>query len=469
MLRLAALFFLFALLCACQQQTSQVLAVDKRLSGGHTTVFDQSTNAFSLPAANTSITRRDNFFIGNAFFRQPWVTAPASTSSRDGLGPLFNTNSCQGCHIKDGRGHPPINDEENFISALVRVSIPADESDDHQTQLKTSGVVADPVYGGQIQSRAIMGVKAEAQPQLNYTEIQGVFPDGEPYSLIKPVLELSDPAYGTFHPQLQSSVRVAQPMIGLGLLEAIKEQDLLALADPADADGDGISGRSNQVWDRVKQQTVIGRFGWKASQPNVAQQSLTAFAHDLGITSTLVNDNVCTATQNACLQAPHGGEPEISDEIAERVIFYAKLLAVPAKRDVDNPEVVLGESLFQTINCSGCHTTAFTTGSMPDFPELENQSIQPFTDLLLHDMGEGLADNRTDFLANGNEWRTPPLWGIGLTKVINERARFLHDGRARNLQEAILWHGGEAHASRDAYMSLDASERQALLTFLDSL
>ncbi len=469
MLRLPVFVSIFALLYACQPESTHELPLDKRLSGGATTVFDQSTNAYSLPAANTSITRRDNFFIGNAFFRQPWVTAPASTGSRDGLGPLFNTNSCQGCHIKDGRGHPPINDEENFISALVRISIPADDSDDHQAQLKTSGVVADPVYGGQIQPRAIMGVKAEAQPQLSYTEIRGAFPDGEPYSLIKPVLELSDSAYGTFHPQLQTSVRVAQPMIGLGLLEAIKEQDLLDLADPADTNGDGISGRSNQVWDRVKQQTVMGRFGWKASQPNVAQQSMTAFAHDIGITSTLVNNNDCTATQNACLKAPHGGEPEISDEIAEMVIFYAKLLAVPARRDVDNPEVMLGESLFQKINCSGCHTTTFTTGNIPGFPELENQSIQPFTDLLLHDMGEGLADNRTDFLANGNEWRTPPLWGIGLTKVVNEHTRFLHDGRARNLQEAILWHGGEAQASRDAYMSLDVSERQALITFLDSL
>ena len=469
MLRLPVFAFIFFLLCACQQETTTEILLDKRLSGGDTTVFDQSSNAFSLPAANTSITRRDNFFIGNAFFRQPWVSAPASTSSRDGLGPLFNTNSCQGCHIKDGRGHPPINDEEHFISALVRISIPASNSDEHKTQLKTSGVVADPVYGGQIQPRAIMGVKAEAQPQLSYTEIKGAFPDGEQYSLIKPVLELSDPAYGTFHPQLQTSVRVAQPMIGLGLLEAINEQDLLALADPADANGDGISGRSNQVWDRARQQTVMGRFGWKASQPNVAQQSLTAFAHDVGIRSTLVNDNVCTASQSDCLQAPHGGEPEISDEIANKVIFYAKLLAVPARRDVDNPEVMLGESLFQKINCSGCHTIAFTTGSMPGFPELENQSIQPFTDLLLHDMGEGLADNRTDFLANGNEWRTPPLWGIGLTKVVNEHTRFLHDGRARNVQEAILWHGGEAQASRNAYMSLTIHERQALLTFLDSL
>lgn len=467
--RLLLLVVIFCLLCACKQEAIPDIVIDKRLSGGDTTVFDQSTNAFSLPAANTSITRRDNFFIGNAFFRQPWVSAPASTSSRDGLGPLFNTNSCQGCHIKDGRGHPPINDEKSFISALVRISIPSTESDDHQTQLKTSGAIADPVYGGQIQPRAIMGVKAEAQPKLTYNEITGEFSDGEQYTLIQPQLELQTPEYGAFHPQLQTSVRVAQPMIGLGLLEAIDEQDLLALEDPADTNGDGISGRANQVWDIEKQQTVMGRFGWKASQPNVAQQSMTAFAHDIGISSTLVPETVCTSTQTDCLKTPAGGQPEISDEIADKVIFYAKLLAVPARREVNDPQIQLGESLFQKINCSACHTPSFTTGSMPDFPELENQLIQPFTDLLLHDMGDGLADNRTDFLANGNEWRTPPLWGIGLTKVVNQHTRFLHDGRARDLQEAILWHGGEAQASRDAYMSLNARERQALLTFLDSL
>lgn len=469
MSRLLFLVVIFCLLCACKQESVQTVVIDKRLSGGDTTVFDQSTNAFSLPAANTSITRRDNFFIGNAFFRQPWVTAPASTSSRDGLGPLFNTNSCQGCHIKDGRGHPPINDEKNFISALVRISIQASDSDDHQAQLKTSGSIPDPVYGGQIQPRAILGVKSEAVPILSYTEIIGEFPDGEQYSLIQPQLDLQQPGYGAFDPQLQTSVRVAQPMIGLGLLEAIDEKDLLAVADPADNNDDGISGRPNQVWDLVKQQTVMGRFGWKASQPNIAQQSMIAFAHDIGITSSLVNETVCTQTQSDCLSAPHGGEPEISDEIAYKVIFYAKLLAVPARRDVDDPQVQLGESLFQKINCSACHTPAFTTGSMPDFPELENQSIQPFTDLLLHDMGEGLTDNRTDFLANGNEWRTPPLWGIGMVKVVNEHTRFLHDGRARNLQEAILWHGGEAQASRDDYISLNADQRQALLRFLDSL
>ncbi len=459
---------LLLILLATGCQPEHVTLVDKRLSGGETTVFDQSSNAYSLPAANISITRRENFFIGNAFFKQPWVTAPASTSSRDGLGPLFNTNSCQGCHIKDGRGHPPINDEQEFISALVRVSIPA-TTESQQAELLKSGNIPDPIYGGQIQSRALLGIKAEAQPQLTYTEIAGEFPDGEAYSLLQPTLVLEQPNYGEFHPQLQTSVRVAQAMIGLGLLEAIKEKDLLALADPDDANSDGISGRPNKVWDIKQQKTVLGRFGWKASQPNVAQQSMKAFADDIGITSSLVMNSMCTPTQTACLNAPAGGDPEIPDQIADKVIFYAKLLAVPARRNVNDPQVKLGESLFQSIQCSACHTTSFTTGEMPGFPELENQSIQPYTDLLLHDMGSGLADHRSDFEADGNEWRTPPLWGIGLVKVVNEHTRFLHDGRARNLQEAILWHAGEAQTSRDAFVQLNANERKALLTFLDSL
>jgi len=437
-------------------------------SGGDTTVFDKSRNAFSLPARNLSILRRDNFFIGNAFFKQPWVAAPASTKARDGLGPLFNTNTCQSCHVKDGRGRPPLNDDEDFLSALVRLSIPA-TTDAHQAQLIQSGVIPEPTYGDQLQPSAIPGIKGEGRPAISYEEITGEFADGSPYSLIKPTPRIDDLNYGELHPDTLMSVRVAPPMIGLGLLDAISEADILANADPEDEDKDGISGRPNQVWDVQLKQTVLGRFGWKANQPNIAQQSAGAFHGDLGVNSELHPGQNCTAAQVDCHKAIDGGTPEIPAEILDKVVFYSSTLAVPARRGTKNPEVARGEAMFTQANCSSCHQPEFKTGTHSSIAELSNQTINPYSDLLLHDMGEGLADNRPDFLASGKEWRTPPLWGIGLTKTVNAHTRFLHDGRARNLSEAILWHGGEAEASKQQYIGMPKADRDALIAFLNSL
>lgn len=437
-------------------------------SGGATTVFDKTRNAFSLPAKNLGILRRDNFFIGNAFFRQPWVIAPASTSARDGLGPLFNTNTCQGCHVKDGRGQPPLSKDDAFLSTLVRLSIPA-ITGDHKAQVMKSGVVPEPNYGDQLQPKGIPGVKAEASPRLRYEEVSGQFADGEQYTLLKPELYFEELNYGAMHPDVQTSVRVAPVMIGLGLLEAIPEADILQQADPGDSNGDGISGRPNRVWDVLKQETVLGRFGWKANQPTVRQQSEGAFHGDLGITTTLFPEQGCTAAQQACRDAPDGGKPEISAEIMEKVTFYASTLAVPARRDIDDADIKKGELLFNRAGCTSCHTAEFTTGPSADFPELAGQVIRPYSDLLLHDMGEGLADGRPDFEANGREWRTPPLWGIGLVETVNEHTRFLHDGRARNLLEAVLWHGGEAESAKQQVLAMDKTERDALIAFLNSL
>lgn len=443
---------------------------DLRLSGGATSVFDTSTNAFSLPANNISLLRRDNFFIGNAFFQQPWVIAPASTKARDGLGPLFNTNACQSCHIKDGKGHPPLSKDEKFISTLVRLSIPADANNPaQQQQLQQNGVIPEPVYGDQLQPQGIKNLPGEATPRLDYSEIQGQFKDGEAYTLLQPKLLLDDLHYGPMHSQTQYSVRVAPAMIGLGLLEAISEADILANADPEDKDANGISGRPNHVWDIDKQQTVLGRFGWKANQPTVVQQTAAAFNGDMGITSELFPAASCTSQQTACQPLPDGGKPEITPAILEKVVFYASMLAVPARRTPQDDTVAQGQKLFTQVGCGQCHIPTFKTGAKAGFPELEYQTIQPFTDLLLHDMGEGLADNRPDFLADGREWRTAPLWGIGLIQTVNGHTRFLHDGRARNLLEAILWHGGEAKAAQQAVLAMNKDERTALLHFLESL
>lgn len=441
---------------------------DPRLSGGKTTVFDTSHNAFSLPANNLGIMRRDSFFIGNAFFKQPWVSSPASTTARDGLGPVFNANTCQGCHVKDGRGQPPITKDDKFITALVRLSIPA-VSDEQKAIAKKHGVVPEPNYGDQLQPRGVPGVKGEGTPRLRYSEIKGTFNDGTPYSLVKPEVYFEDLQYGDLHNAVMTSIRIAPAMIGLGLLEAIPEKDLLAHADPDDSNKDGISGRPNTVWDIKQEKPVVGRFDWKANQPTIEQQSAGAFHGDMGLTSTLFPKQNCTDTQKDCQQAPDGGKPEVPDNILEKVVFYASTLAVPARRDVNDETVLKGERLFASAGCTSCHITTFTTGKSEQFPELSHQTIHPYTDLLLHDMGEGLADNRPDFDATGSEWRTAPLWGIGLVKHINGHTRFLHDGRARNLMEAVLWHGGEGEAAKQAVLAMDKNERDALVTFLQSL
>jgi CxxC motif-containing protein (DUF1111 family) len=464
---------LLVLLCVCTSASPEETAQPGRpvppevLAGGATTVFDKSGNAFSLPAANMSISRRDRFSIGNSFFRNPWVIAPSSTRARDGLGPLYNTNTCQSCHVKDGRGRLPA-DGEPMVSALVRLSIPAATAQERETA-RREGVLPEPAYGGQLNTLAIPGVAPEGRAVLEYEYIAGKFADGEPYELRRPVLKIEDAAYGALHGATMTSLRVAPVMIGLGLLEAIPEQDILARADPEDADSDGISGRPNRVRDVARQRPAPGRFGWKAGQPNVRQQAAGAFNGDIGITSTLFPDQPCTASQTACRRAPGGGEPEISDEILGFVEFYAKTLAVPARRDADDPAVRRGEQLFHDARCGLCHAPRHKTGRLEDFPELSEQQIFPYTDLLLHDMGEGLSDGRPEFEAAGAEWRTPPLWGIGLVSTVNGHSFFLHDGRARNLMEAVLWHGGEAEQSRNRVLHMSARERAELLAFLNSL
>lgn len=435
-------------------------------SGGTGSVDQSDHNAFSLPNSSMSMTRRLDFSVGNSFFRNPWVQAPASTDARDGLGPIFNTNSCQGCHIKDGRGHPPAPGEPP-ISLFLRLSVPVTADADPEA-LQRQGLVPDPIYGGQLQTAALPGMEPEADLNISYTERLVVLPDGTSVALRVPHYDITELAYGDLSDNVLTSPRVAPPMIGLGLLEAIPEARLVALADPNDQDQDGVSGRLNQVWDRTSLTTRIGRFGWKAGKPSVHQQSMGAFAGDMGITSSLHPETDCTPTQG-CLGFVDGGAPEVSDEIAEFVSFYASSLAVPNRRLIDDPKVMRGARHFNDAGCAACHTPNHQTGIVDAHPELSNQSIWPYSDLLLHDMGSELADNRPEFLASGQEWRTPPLWGIGLAQTVNPLAGFLHDGRARTLQEAILWHGGEAEQARDTYASMPASHRSELIRFLESL
>ena len=445
--------------------------LDAPYSGGDTTVViprQQLTDrgAFSFPADNLSFTRQGDHFAGNSFFQNPWVTAPASVASRDGLGPLFNTMSCQSCHVLDGRGRPPKVDEE-MRSMLVRVSLPSNGSEAHRALEAEHGLVPHPVYGDQIQNNAIAGVAPEAEVLIEWEEVPGKYADGLPYSLRRPSYRLVNSGYGELGGDLLMSGRVAPQMIGIGLLDTIADETLLALADPEDADGDGISGRPNRVPDRATGERDLGRFGWKGEQPNARQQVASAFAGDIGITSSLFP--VGSDTEGQGIDRPSGGEPEVSDEILRLVTFYSKTLAVPAQRGHDDPGILAGAELFRAAKCNACHVETLTTAEDPEFPELSNQTIHAYTDLLLHDMGPGLADERPVFEASGSEWRTPPLWGLGLVFGVNRHNNFLHDGRARSFAEAILWHGGEAEASREAYRSMSADERRKLESFLKSL
>ncbi|MNJ22012.1 Cytochrome c [compost metagenome] len=441
------------------------------LGGGKATVSKRDQNAYSMPSANLAPSRRLDFSVGNSFFRNPWVIAPATTTARDGLGPLFNTNACQNCHIKDGRGHPPGPSASNAVSMLVRLSIP--DQPHYAKVIEQLGIVPEPVYGGQLQDMAVPGVAPEGKVRVDYTPVTVTFNDGTPIELRQPQLQISQLGYGPMHPDTRFSARIAPPMIGLGLLEAIPESAILANADPHDSNGDGIRGRANQVWDDALGKTVMGRFGWKAGQPNLNQQNVHAFSGDMGLTTSLRPMDDCTAAQVDCLKAANGnganGEQEVSDNILRLVLFYTRNLAVPIRQDIDSPQVLAGKNLFHQAGCQSCHTPSFTTAADAAEPELANQIIRPYSDLLLHDMGPGLADNRTEFAASGQDWRTPPLWGIGLTQTVSGHTQFLHDGRARNLLEAVLWHGGEAEAAKQHVLTFNAEQRAALLAFLNSL
>ena len=437
-------------------------------SGGATSVAKEGANAFSLPAANLPLTKRLDFSVGNSFFRNPWIQAPATTDARDGLGPLFNTNGCQNCHIKDGRGHPPEKDDIHAVSMLVRLSIPAMSAEQKKIFIK-EGIVPEPTYGGQLQDFALQDQIPEGQISITYTQVPVRFADGTEVILRKPELKIQQLGYGEMHPDTQFSARVAPPMIGLGLLESISEHTLMSWADESDDDNDGISGKVNKVWDVEKNQFAIGRFGWKSGQPTLMQQNAAAFNGDVGLTSRLFPNENCTSKQILCAELPNGGEPEVSDNILDFVEFYTQHLAVPTRRNLDQPNVKLGQSLFVKAGCDSCHKSQVTTSVREGLPALSNQTIHPYTDLLLHDMGEGLADNRPEYLANGKEWRTAPLWGIGYTKEVNGHTYFLHDGRARNLMEAVLWHGGEAESSKQTVLTFNQKQRDALIAFLNSL
>lgn len=438
-------------------------------------------NAFSFPAANLNDEERARFAIGNSFFKRNWVEAPASTTARDGLGPHFIARSCGACHALDGRGAPPDFRKglthEQPMALLLRLSVPG--RDVH------GGPLPEPTYGGQFNNAAVQGVRAEGEVSMRWQSVRGRFADGTPYTLRQPLYGFRRLGYGAMAAGVEVSPRIAPQLIGVGLLEAIPESEVLRNAQDQAARPDAIKGSPNRVWDAFAQRELLGRFGWKANVATLAHQTAGAFVGDIGITSAQFPNEECTAAQRDCLAAPHGGKaavgeasgkatnPEIDDKTLSDVVFYQAVLAPPARRQPDDARVLRGQVLFAQAQCAACHRPSYVTGDNPfprlASPALKNQRIWPYSDLLLHNMGEALADGRPDFHANGLQWKTPPLWGIGLFKDVNGHTRLLHDGRADGVLEAVLWHGGEAEASRQQVLKMNRADRAALVKFVESL
>jgi CxxC motif-containing protein (DUF1111 family) len=454
---------------------SKAEAYEAMQAGATTSIEEPDRRAFSHFSANLAPGDEMQFRLGNALFRKLWVPAPSSTQASDGLGPFYNARSCEECHKEDGRGHPP-EGKPDATSMFLRLARNVSSDADRQALSAHLGLnLPDPVYGRQLQDKAIPGMTAEGQMAITYVEQPFVFPDGTIASLRKPAYSAVDLRYGPLDKDTTISARVAPAMIGLGLIEAIADSDIIANADPDDRDGDGISGRIQPLGDS-KNAMHVGRFGWKAENFAIHAQSAQALAGDIGISSPELDlpAGDCTPAQQDCLARPAGeqvrlGKSEAPDPILPLVTFYSQNLAVPARRKASFEETLAGKKLFYEAGCISCHRPKYVTRKDTPQKALRFQLIWPYSDFLLHDMGDGLADGQEVGAASGKKWRTPPLWGIGLTRTVSGHTFFLHDGRARSLEEAILWHGGEAEKARDNYAALEKADRQKLISFLDSL
>jgi CxxC motif-containing protein (DUF1111 family) len=395
---------------------------------------------------------------GEAFFNSSFEPSPGTAPRRDGLGPLFNSLNCRSCHSGLGRGRPPTVANQQPVALVLQLGAPGPDGEWGD----------DPVYGPNFNPFAVPGVAPEGKVRITHRPIEGRFADGKRWTLMSPEYQLYDLNYGNHHPDLAISPRLAQPIIGMGLLEAVPESLIVERAATDSSDAGSFRGRPNWVTGPDGRRR-LGRFGWKANQADLRDQTTAALLNEMGITTHDRPMQNCTAVQHDCLAAPHGGDPEMSDEDLTDLVFFQQALAVPPRRNLDDPEVLRGAALFREAGCDQCHVPSLRTGYVPGLPDLSHQTIYPFTDLLLHDMGPGLADGRPDGEASGSDWRTPPLWGLGRTEEILGQGFYLHDGRANSLEEAILWHGGAAAPSQARFISMSEVERQALLAFLRSL
>lgn len=422
-----------------------------------------AATALTRPMPGLSEDAKMQAVLGQALFDKLWVSSPSSTKASDGLGPRYNARNCAACHPAQGRAAGPMGDGPLPVGLLLRLSVPAEPNAQQiQDYLATR---PHPGLGAQLQPEAIAGLTSEGTPHVRYHSKTVFLGDGTPVTLRVPHY---DPG-ASLSPETMISPRLGPSLLGMGLIDAIRPQDILALADPDDADGDGISGRANIVPSRETGQPMLGRFGWKAENPSLRQQVADAFSHDIGISTSLFPDpwGDCTVLQTACRRAPHGdGDTrgtELDDTGLALTTQFVATLAVPG-RTAAPAQVIAGRDLFHATGCAACHTPAYVTERRGDDPR-GFQMIWPYSDFLLHDMGPDLADNRPAYRASGSEWRTPPLWGMARGPQIT----YLHDGRALSIPQAILWHGGEAQTARDRFANLTAQQRDALIAFLESL
>lgn len=461
------------------QDKVPAVADSETFPGGEGSVSITPFPSFMKPAKNLNDEALPDFHAGKALAHQPWVKAPTITFDRDGLGPVFNERTCLMCHVNGGRGVMPVKETHSLTTAFLRLSIPGED--------KVHGVVPEPTYGDQLQTQSTSlahvfrhlkdpnlkhTVPPEAYLHIRWHDKPFTYPDGTQLTLRVPEALVSNLGYGEMHPDTMMGLRNAPPIHGVGLLETIPQEAIDKRAEEQAKTPDGISGRVNQVWDFETNQPVPGRFGLKANKASVRLQTAGAFHGDMGISNPVFPNQPCTDKQAKCLNEITGNDKagtEIPENQLTMVVNFTKNLGVPVRRKQNHPNILAGRELFYQTGCATCHYPSYVTGKDEAFPHLSEQTIWPYSDLLLHDMGDDLADGRPDYLATGNEWRTPPLWGIGLSKKVNGAQNFLHDGRARTIEEAIVWHGGEAEQVKQKFVALSEEERQKLIDFVKSL
>lgn len=450
---------------------------DRLQPGGTGSVGYNRVQPILQPMANMDGQSKTQYYAGKALAGQPWIKAPTVTTARDGLGPLYNARTCLACHVRGLRGSLP-ESQTSSDSFIVKLNLPGTD--------KLLGTLADPTYGDQIQTRSIdlfpkfsssngkqqvPNVPIEADIQIEWAYQWFTFSDGTRVQLRRPQVRLAEWAYGQPHKAVNYSIRNAPVLYGGGLLEQIPAAQILRNEDPSDRDADGISGRANRVWDRHSKAEQLGRFGWKANRSSVEQISAAAFANDIGITSSMFPEGSCTEKQIRCRELAEKTHPqiELSDDLLALTSYFVEHIAVPRAKPLSfNAQA--GQGIFDQLGCSSCHVPTYKTAKNPAKPYLSEQVIWPYTDLLLHDMGEQLSDGRPEYTATESEWRTPPLWGMGSSqKVHNQNAYLLHDGRARTIEEAILWHGGEAQKAKQKFSQLSKMQRDQLIEFVLSL
>ena len=455
MLLAAAVFAVLALVPAIPSMSQVIRSAPKPIP---------PEAVYMQPVPGLTHSQVQKFKAGEKQFKAPWVVFPL-LGGEWGLGPTFLANACVGCHVQAGRGRTFDQPGAIAFQQLLRLSLPGEGAD--------GGPLPHPNYGDQLQVFGVnVGLKenlkpGEAELYVDWLDESVTLPDGTQVALRKPSIRIEKPNFGSIDANVLTSLRNTQVVFGMGYLEAVTEADILALAEVQRTQG--LNGRPNYVRDDIGQRTALGRFGWKANQPSVRQQIAAAFHGDMGVTSSLYIEENCPPVQTACRAMPPGNRPELLDYSWDELNFWSVALDAPPARDQDNPQIIRGRETFEKARCAQCHVPEMRTGDYPLLPAISKKTFRAYTDLLLHDMGDGLADGRPDFKAGPRDWRTAPLWGIGLSAQVNGSTNLLHDGRARNVLEAILWHGGEAKASRDLFAGLSKQERDDLIAFVNSL